>query len=373
MGNISYDAVYDHLDRLIAIPSVSGIEPDSDQVITYCEEVLKKAGMHVKTFKDGGFSSLVATSRPDVKKPKLLLAAHLDVVPGDESLFKLRREDGRLYGRGVLDMKFAGACFLQVATELADTLADYDFGIMLTTDEETSGEHGVKYLLEEGYGCEVCLLPDGANNWRVEAVAKGVWRVEVTAKGRSAHGAQPWLGDSAIDKLLAFLHEATTLIPAPGKHADTTMVVSMLQGGEAANQVPDSASATLDIRFLGIAVKQALESMLTTAAIAQDVEITTAMYARPVELDLTLSALQVWEEIIEKVRGQPNGDYALSFGASDARFFAEHNIPSIVTYPTGEGGHSDHEWIGEKDLYEFYESTLEYVKVLTGKSDDSSV
>ena len=373
MGNVSYDAVYDHLDRLIAIPSVSGDEATSAQVIKYCEEVLQKAGMHITTFKDGGFSSLVATSRPDVKKPKLLLGAHLDVVPGDEALFTLRREDGRLYGRGVLDMKFAGACFLQVATELAGKMADYDFGIMLTTDEETSGEHGVKYLLEQGYGCEVCLLPDGANNWRVEAVAKGSWQIRVNAKGKSAHGAQPWLGDSAIDKLLAFLHEATTMIPAPGKHADTTMVVSQLQGGEAPNQVPDSASASLDIRFLGKGVKEALEDMFTTLATAHDVEITTAMYARPVELDLTLSALQVWEDIIEKVRGEPNGDYALSFGASDARFFAEHNIPSIVTYPTGTGGHSDHEWIGEQDLYQFYECSLEYVKKLTGTLDDANV
>lgn len=371
MDNASYNAVYDHLDRLIAIPSISGDEATSAQVIKYCEEVLRKAGMHITTFKSGGFSSLVATSRPDVKKPKLFLGAHLDVVPGDEALFTLRREDGRLYGRGVLDMKFAGACFLQVATELADELAEYDFGIMLTTDEETSGEHGVNYLLKEGYGCEVCLLPDGANNWRIEAVAKGSWQLKVTAKGKSAHGAQPWLGDSALDKLIGFLHEAKDLIPAPGKHADTTMVVSQVHGGEAPNQVPNAATSTMDIRYLGNGVKQTLESMLTTLATAHDVELTTTMHAQPVELDLTLPSLQVWEEIIEKVRGQSNGDYALSFGASDARFFAEHNIPSIVTYPTGEGGHSDHEWIGEEDLYQFYECTLEYVKTLTGKLDNS--
>src|SRR5690606_10007881 len=41
-------------------------------------------------------------------------------------------------------------------------------------------------------------------------------------------------------------------------------------------------------------------------------------------------------------------------GSSDARFFAERNIPVIMLRPDGGGAHGDNEWISETSMQKFY-------------------
>ena len=361
-----FSTVYDHLSNLVAIPSVSGNQLAADQIIMYSAAKLEAAGMFVTTFNSNGLPSLVATSQPDTMWPKVMLVAHLDVVPGDSKLFSVEERDDRLYGRGVLDMKGAAAAFISAAETLVGAMADYDFGIMFTTDEEIGGADGVAYLLEQGYGADICLLPDGANNWRVEAAAKGVLLYTAVAHGQSAHGSRPWAGDSAADKLLNFLHEARLFIAEPNEHTDTTLVVSTMQAGEVRNQVPAYASAQLDVRFFGMNTAAKIEERLQTAATAHGVELTADIYGSPVEIDVSLPAVQTWLQIVETVRGQPSGEYALSFAASDARFFAAKGIPTIVTYPEGHDHHSDHEWISKKALPQLQECTVAYIQAMAG-------
>lgn len=364
MSQPAHINVYSHLAQLVAAPTVSGEEIPADESIMHCSTILQAAGMHVTTFKNEGFAALVATSQKEQKRPKVMLVGHLDVVNAALDQFELRKEDGKLYGRGVLDMKFAAACFLETAVTLKDQLGEYDFGIMLTTDEEMGGERGAKFLLEQhGYGADVALLPDGANDWKIESQAQGGLHLRIIAKGKAAHGSRPWEADSATDKLLGFLQEAREFIPVIHEPSDITMTVSVLQAGVSQNQVPDFASAMLDIRFLG---NRAEELMAKLQAIAYDkgVAITTLVNIAPVMLDLDLPALKIWEQIVSKVRGKEHAGYMISYAGSDARFFAAKGIPSIVTYPEGGGHHSAHEWISEEGLYQFYDCTLAFVKAV---------
>ena len=72
----------------------------------------------------GRKANLWATIGPaDV--PGFILSAHTDVVPVDGQAwstdpFRLRRENGRLYGRGACDMKGFGAVCLVAAERMAD-------------------------------------------------------------------------------------------------------------------------------------------------------------------------------------------------------------------------------------------------------------
>ncbi len=147
--------------------------------------------MHINKYSSNGFSSLVATTT-DTKNPTIFLQAHLDVVPADPEAFTLIRKGKNLVGRGSFDMKYAAACYLLLAEELSDNMQQHDFGIMLTTDEEDGGNDGVRYLLDQGYACDVCISPDGGDNWRLESAAKGQWLTEITAIGKTAHGSRPW-------------------------------------------------------------------------------------------------------------------------------------------------------------------------------------
>jgi succinyl-diaminopimelate desuccinylase len=139
------------LGRLISFPTVSGPTEEMSACFDYVESILSEHGMHVQRHNSNGFPSLIATSR-DTTCPKVLLQAHLDVVPADPTFYSLQEKGGKLYGRGSFDMKFAAACYIALVRSLGATLQDYSFGIMFTSDEEIGGKNGVNYLLNNGYG-----------------------------------------------------------------------------------------------------------------------------------------------------------------------------------------------------------------------------
>jgi succinyl-diaminopimelate desuccinylase len=109
------------LSKLVAFKTVSGDLPAALTCTEYVENYLLERGMRVQRHMYNEVPSLVATTKA-TKSPKVLLQAHLDVVPCPKTLFNLTENDGRLIGRGVFDMKFAGAVFLKLVDDLQDEL-----------------------------------------------------------------------------------------------------------------------------------------------------------------------------------------------------------------------------------------------------------
>ena len=110
------------MENLIALPSVSSVNPQFDQsnrsVIERLSIWLTDLGFNVETFEVPDYPgkyNLVATAG---KGPDgLVLSGHTDTVPFDDnrwsqSPFKLTEKDQRLYGLGSCDMKgfFAFMC-----------------------------------------------------------------------------------------------------------------------------------------------------------------------------------------------------------------------------------------------------------------------
>ena len=216
------------LRDLIAIPSITGDAAASQQIIDYATHFLQKRGMHVHTFNKAGFPSLVATSRA-TKHPKVLLAAHLDVVAAPPEMFQLRLENGTYYGRGVWDMKYAAAAYLHLIDEIQATLHTYDIGIMFTSDEEIYGEYGTGYQMREyGLRPQVAILPDAIQPWHIQQTGKGCYFGEVSVIGISAHGSRPWEGDSASIKLIHILQQVADLFKNDQQAHTKTLNISML-------------------------------------------------------------------------------------------------------------------------------------------------
>jgi len=284
----------------------------------YAEELLRTRGMAVSHHKSNGFPSLVGTTT-GTKTPKILLQAHLDVVPGRKTLCTMAEKDGKLYGRGVFDMKFAVACYMQLVEDLKHEISDYDFGIMLTSDEEIGGEDGVGYLLEQGYGADVCILPDGGNAWEIENASNGVWHIRLMAKGKTAHGSRPWEGVNAIEGLARAVLE---IREAFGEHnyKRSSITVSQIKGGVAINQVPATAEATLDMRFIDAEDYKLKRSAVESIAKAHRLEIHELSQQDPGKIDLKDPAIANFIKVADRIRGKPLGQ-ARSCGSSDARFF----------------------------------------------------
>jgi succinyl-diaminopimelate desuccinylase len=347
------------LSDLVAFQSVSESQQPIDDCFDYVENFLAKCGMQTTRHIVNGTPSIIASTKKK-KSAKIMLQAHLDVVPGSESLFTMHEKEGKLYGRGVFDMKFAGAVFLKLVDDLRDELESYDFSIMFTSDEEIGSPNGVGAILDLGYKADACVLPDAGDNWCIETTQKGVWIVNLSTVGLSVHGSRPWEGDNAIERLIRAINEIKDLFN--GQHAKSdTLSVNKIFGGEVANQVADWAEATLDIRFMSTKNHTDLITKIETIAVAHNVKINNIACIQPVETDLEDPLVKSFLSVAEIVKGEPIGQIH-SLGNSDAHFFAERKIPVILMRPDGGAPHSDMEWLDRASFEKYYELIKAYVQ-----------
>lgn len=360
------------LAKLVAMPTITDDAVANELGLDYIERQLTTCGLFVKRFNFDGHGSLMATTQPEAEKAKVLLYAHLDTAPGEERLFTLQREGDMLVGRGTYDMKFAIAAYLQLVEDLQDTLEDYDFAIMITTDEEYGGRDGIsgsKRLLEQGYRFSVAIIPDGGNDWDIETLAKGRWRFNLVAEGRSAHGSRPWEGDSASFKLVHALHELKQHFADHGPNTDT-LNIGMIQGGESFNQVPANMYAWVEIRLIDKASVAKNELLLDAICKRYDVRIETRVKDPPLIHDITHPLIQAFADSVERVGGiRPKG--CMSYGGSDADHFMARSIPCIVTRPTGGGHHGPNEWVNSESLRQMVPILKDYLEQVAKTADVS--
>jgi succinyl-diaminopimelate desuccinylase len=349
----------DLLRRLIQFHTVHGDEQAMHEGLDYIAEYVIERGMHVERFDDAGVESLVATVRPGSKTPKVMLAAHLDVVPAPDEMFELGEANGKLYGRGALDMKCGIAAYLQLIDDLGSRLEDYDIGLMITTDEEIGGYSGTAKLLEEGYLPKVCILPDGGDNWQIQVHSKGFLHIRLTATGVTAHGSRPWLGQNAILPLIEALRDTQTLFPTNAADS-STLNIATIGGGSAYNQVPHHAEADLDIRVMNESERPRLLKAIEAVAKKHGVASEVILDGAAGEFSLKNPYIAPFAKAITEVTGiKVTGSRTL--GSGDARFFSAKGIPCVSLYPTGGGHHSAEEWIDEKAFYQFKDVLRRYL------------
>ncbi|HSW98905.1 MAG TPA: M20/M25/M40 family metallo-hydrolase [Candidatus Saccharimonadales bacterium] len=350
------------LRKLVAQKTTVDDQGARNRAVAYAAHFLEERGMSVQQFEHEGYASLVATTQPGSKHPVVLLSAHLDVVPAPEELFTLQEKDGKFIGRGAMDMKFAVASYLALVDKLQGELHNYDFGIMLTTDEEVGGANGTHWLLQEqGYRAEVVLIPDGAENWQLETFAKGVQWVKLEAAGKAAHASRPWKGDSAIKRLLQALHDIQGLVPANPQPEDTILSVGTIEGGTTANQIPVAASAMLDIRTGSVADHEQLFPRILAVCENHGVAATLLVSDPPCVNDPEEPYLKPLLGIIDTVIGKPHGT-SYSYGATDGRFFSAAGIPCAIISPEAGGLHTDDEWLSITGFGQFCEVLEHYVR-----------
>lgn len=358
------------LAKLISFKTVTGDFFEAEKAFAWIKKEIRNFPLFVRNLKIGGYSSLVITTKK-TKCPEVFLAAHIDVVHGPANLFKAKISGNRLYGRGAHDMKFAIACYLHFLQQLGEQIKDFDLGIIITSDEEKGGFNGVEKILERGYSSQVCFLPDGGNNWQIEKEAKGVWHLAVYSRGKSAHGARPWLGESALEKLFdsiaALKREFPTEPCGSPDHFHETINIGRVEGGDAVNKVPDRAFALVDIRFPSESKKKKIKKAV--AGIAKTfpgIKVESIYCSNVHSIDKDNKFIKLFSKIAyDKYKIRTS--FISSHGTSDARFFSAKGISVIATRPKGGGLHSDKEWVDLKDLERFYAVMKEFVERVAKK------
>lgn len=285
----------------------------------------------------GRASVVVRTEGTDPSRGGLVLHGHLDVVPAEAAdwtvdPFSAEIKDGMIWGRGAVDMKDMVAMLLANLRQLArtGTKPPRDIVWAFFADEEAGGVKGAGHVVDQHPewfdGCTEAIsevggfsvtLPDKATGsptraYLLQTAEKGIAWLRLHARGRAGHGsvpnpenavvrlaeaisridAHPWprtyiasvrelfdgiariTGDDwneeNIEGLLGRLGGARRFVE--GTLRDTSNF-SMLQAGYKHNVIPQSASASLDCRFLPGHEQELLDTIAELAGEHVEVEI----------------------------------------------------------------------------------------------------
>lgn len=340
------------LKELVAIPSVSGNATACKEILDYVRQKVSPLGLHItESEPDASHPWFYATTQK-TKTPEILLAAHLDVVPGSAESFVLKKQNDKLVGRGVYDMKLAAACYLEFLAAHAHDLHNLNIGVLFSTDEEIGGQSMLN-ILSTGLRPGVVFIPDGGGDWKIEERAKGFCGVSLSATGKAAHGSRPWEGDNALHRIMDMTHTLRQEYPFKGPD-EATLSITSVKGGQAVNQIADTASALLDFRTFDSATLSAFKNRLYDLANSHGVEVSITQAGDPVILNRKHPAVHAFLKIM-KTQLNKEPEFIDSYGGTDARYFVPYDTPSIIMEPHGGGRHSENEWLDAHDLAAYYQ------------------
>jgi succinyl-diaminopimelate desuccinylase len=349
----------DLLTQLIACKTTADQPAEIDRCFEILEKELSALPFKAENFVQNGARSMVW--RSDSQGPKIMLNAHLDVVPASDQMFTVRTEGDKLIGRGVSDMKFAIACFVIAVQEIfAQTGKLPSVDIMINSDEERGGKDGAKVLVEQIKEPYVCVvIPDAGENWKITEETKGALHLHAIVTGKTAHGSRPWEGESAVDKLLLDLTALRQVFPESLEYTwDTTLNIGQIHGGKQMNQVSDSAVADLDIRHPASVDAAEIKAKVIKACAHSTIEV--AAQGAPLLVTRDNPYISLWKEIIKDKT--PEDPFVKITGATDGRYFAAKGMSVLLSKPIGGLIHTEEEWLSKSSFEEYTQKLIEFLQ-----------
>ena len=257
------------LERLVAFDTTS--DRSNLPLIDFVCECLDGRGLRIHRMLsgDGEKANLAVIAGPaGMEREGLTLCGHTDVVPALEpgwasDPFVAARRDDAIVGRGTADMKGFLALAIESLLETDPGRLERPLALLLTFDEEV-GTRGARRLVESGGPPEP--LPRrtivGEPTSLVPArLHKGHLRVRIVVEGKAAHSGLPHLGRSAIEpaaRVVLALEELRRALEAERPAGAETfpevpfvaLNVGRIEGGAAANVIPDRCEIELGARLL---------------------------------------------------------------------------------------------------------------------------
>jgi succinyl-diaminopimelate desuccinylase len=350
------------LKKLVQIPS-DNPAGDCLPIATALEKQLHELGFEnvsllevdEESVKANGMISLAnvlgTTVYGDGKGTNVVLNAHGDVVPpglgwsvdpyGGEII------DGKMYGRGVAVSKsdIAAYTYAVLALNQVKEKLSGRVDLAFTFDEETGGEIGPKWLIDQGHITPDQAIVAGFSYSAVNA-HNGCLHFKIKTTGKSAHAALPHTGIDAIEatskivnalydyrKTLAEKNSSVTGIDFP------TLNVGLISGGINTNVVPDECTIRVDRRLIpeeDFVAAEAEFRELVHQAVAEisgiKIEIRKILHAKsfgpvPEDTPLVQALAANWKSVLKEDGELPVHGVPLY---TDARHFFAAGIPTIM-------------------------------------------
>ena len=255
------------LADLVSFPSLSGTP--NRAIVGYIKEYFENLSISVTldSHEDGERFNLFATIGPQ-GDGGILLSGHSDVVPANgpgwtRDPFKLHKENGRLYGRGAVDMKGFLAMAMAVAPAFKGVEDDLQMPLhyAFTFDEEVGSVGAAQmpaFLEKQKIKPSIAIIgePTGMQPFIGH---KGGLEMTAELHGTAGHASDPRGKVNTIyyaAVLINFIEaKAKELAAAPDLQSAfeppyTTLSVGQIDGGEARNIIANNCRFLWEIRPL---------------------------------------------------------------------------------------------------------------------------
>ena len=239
--------MFDMFPEVAQVPSIGeeGLDMPlmTEDKFTY-EQLMASPFDRLKSYKDR--PNLIGRLKGKGGGKSLILNGHIDTVPiGDESKwhvdpFGAEIKDGKLYGRGAVDMKGGVAAMVSAVETLTALKVPLSGDLMLQTvvNEEHAGG-GALGIVADGYTADAAIVTEPAGpggNVILDGNGGGVYW-EVRIKGHETHAGSRWqnnkpFGISAIEKGALVVDSLISL--EKGLNKDKTMMslcIGTIKGG----------------------------------------------------------------------------------------------------------------------------------------------
>ncbi len=302
------------------------------------------------------------------RRPVVVLAAHQDTVAPSSGMidpWRPRLEHGRVWGLGACDVKGGMTAILLAAWRILSLVEPPPVDVVLafTVNEEAgfSGARALAELFRQPDGKLIPARPEAVvvaepTELAVVVAHKGVVRWRIHTRGRAAHSAVPEAGLNAIYLMARVVgaieqyHRTLRSRPADARCGAPSISVGWIAGGSGVNTVPASCTIDVDRRLIpGETAEMARIDLRCfieqTTGLIEVVEHEPPWMEGPPLPDQSeqemARGLSTWARRIAR-SGQMIGAHY----ASDAAFFAQLDIPTVVFGPGSIAqAHSPEEWI----------------------------
>ncbi len=185
--------------------------------------------------------------------PGILILSHLDTVHPigiKETKNPIRREDDKVFGPGIYDMKAGAYIALHAMRHLIREGKETPLPVtfMFIPEEEIGSPTSKKMIAEEGQRNKYVLVTEPAREGgKIVTARNGRLQYEIKVKGVPAHaGARHMDGRSAIREMA---HIILKLEALTDYEKGQTCSVGIINGGTLTNVVPEDCTISVDIRI----------------------------------------------------------------------------------------------------------------------------
>ena len=346
-------ALLQRLRQLVEVESPSDDKAAVDRANDLVSAWTQPLGATIKRHRQRAYGDILelrfgASKNPRSKRPRILLLGHLDTVWPLGTLAKMpwKEADGKIYGPGVLDMKFGVVSALEAIRVLTELDALRPITLLLNSDEEVGSEVSRPITEKLARQCAAVFVLEPAQGLAYKTARKGVGQFDLRVTGVAAHsGVDFAAGHSAVLELARLLEKIASFTDL---RVGRTVNPGVFGGGTRSNVIADHAWAEVDVR-IAKASDAAKVERLFRALKCEDkhckLKIIGGLNRPPMERSAGTARLYKQARAIAHDLGFAL-DEAATGGGSDGNFTAALGVPTLDGLgAVGEGAHAAHEHI----------------------------